>query len=78
MSESVRYAVEVNAGLVPGQPMPEFTKQWFVTSNEWAAAGEGSHNPDIEGSPLQEAIAYAKTLYDPGMLNWVRLDWVWF
>jgi hypothetical protein len=64
-----RCAFEVVAGVIPGQPMAEFTKQW------WLATGD----PDERFQELYtEARRYAESLIDPSRLNWVRLEWVWF
>jgi hypothetical protein len=66
---SARAAFEVTAGLIPGQTMHEYTKQFFFTSED----------PDTRFAELRnDAIAYATQVIDPSQVNWVRLDWVWF
>lgn len=75
-TERVKYAVEVQAGLIPDQPDPVFTKRWFVTSKEWAEA-ESQLNLLVETNG--RALGYAAMLMStPERLNWVRTDWVWF
>jgi hypothetical protein len=75
-TQNVRYAVEVKAGLIPGQPTPEFTRQWFVTTDEWRR-GE-HHSVEDPESAWSQARAYAEQLVDPAVVNWVSLEWVWF
>jgi hypothetical protein len=80
MSEAARCAWEVTAGLIPGQPMNEYTRRWGMTASEW-------HGED--GKPTPQAVAlfnaylvaaqeYARYLMDPRGLNWVRMEWIWF
>lgn len=38
MADSARVIVEVFAGLIPGQPDPEHTRRWALTSGQWQAA----------------------------------------
>ncbi len=68
-SRALRTSFEVVAGLIPGQPMPEYTKQWHLadgfTEEEWHRARE-------------EAYAYARTITNPHGLNWVHVDWIWY
>lgn len=73
-------AWEVTAGIVPGEPMPEYTRRWGVTSDEWYDKG-GSPSPQgvaIFNANLVAAQEYARYLMNPGALNWVRVDWIWY
>ncbi len=88
--EQARAAIEVTAGLIPGQPVPEFTRRWAITSAEWqeanrldderatdfyGATSTGNVLADRQGA----AMAYAQLLmFQPDRVNWVRVDWVWF
>lgn len=68
-ARTARCAFEVVAGLLPGQPMDEYTKQFFMTSDD----------PDSRFQELYtQAREYAEALIDPSRLNWVRFEWVWF
>lgn len=78
---------EVVAGLIPGQPMPEFTRRWTITGEYWekinAMSDEEFFKEFPEGkSNFQkfqiEAQEYARSLTDPRRVNWVRVDWIWF
>lgn len=72
MSETKRLkvALEVTAGLVPGDPMPEYTKVWYLSREEY-------EDLDTYLAAGGAAILYALTLQDPARLNWVRFEWVW-
>lgn len=35
---TARAAIEVHAGLIPGQPIDAFTRHWWITGEEWAQA----------------------------------------
>lgn len=71
---TAKVLIQVQAGLVPGSPLPEYTKTWGITSDEWEAA----ENP---GALLWERVDaaqdLARQLMNPNHVNWVRLDWVW-
>jgi hypothetical protein len=80
VSDSARVGVDVVAGLIPGQPMPEYTRRWFITSDEWTVAGR---TPDGQSELLAtvngKAQGYAGLLMlQPDRLNWVQVQWVWF
>jgi hypothetical protein len=74
-------AWEVTAGLIPGQPMPEYTRVWSLQANEWADA-EGflllPHAIAFFNAQTAAAMEYARALMEPASLNWVRVDWIWF
>lgn len=69
---SARCALEVIAGVIPGNAEPEYTKRFVVTSDEY------ERQPEIIIDVRDRAFAYAKTIMNPRILNWVRIDWIWF
>jgi hypothetical protein len=79
---------EVVAGVVPGTPIPEFTRRWVVTSETYYRIMEMPQEeydkefPEHKGNPLreygQEAQAYAASLTNPNQVNWVRVDWIYY
>jgi hypothetical protein len=78
--ERARAAWEVTAGLVPGQAMPEYTRRWVIASSEWYGQ-DGQPTPQgvaAFNAALVGAQEYARYLMNPGALNWVRVDWIWF
>jgi hypothetical protein len=79
--ERAKALIEVTAGVVPGTPEQEFTRQWAVTEGEWAKA-RASDDSNAEINLLAErngqAQGYAGMLMlQPAVLNWVRVDWIW-
>lgn len=72
---------EVCAGLIPGDPMPEFTKRFPYTSTlrvqDAANANDGRDTNNFTRLML-EAHDYAKQITVPQRVNWVRVDWIWF
>lgn len=84
--ESAKLILEVVAGLIPGQPEPEYTRRWVVTSSEWEEAERKDDEVDPEHAfhralliafRAAEADEYARLLRNPGRFNWVRTDWLW-
>lgn len=72
--EAARCAWEVTAGLIPGTPMPEYTRRWWMTSAEWNSPASAA----LFHAHTVAAAEYARTLANPQGLNWVRVEWVWF
>lgn len=77
-ADSARLIVEVVAGLIPGgDPEPEHTRKFVITSAAWEAAGQMAQMEmlaDVNG----RAQGYAGLLMlQPDRINWVRTDWVW-
>lgn len=73
---SAKVIVEVQAGVIPGTPEPEYTRRWAMTSDEWEAAGPkaGEELAMLNG----KAQGYAMLLMlQPDRLNWVRTEWLW-
>lgn len=79
--ESVRILLEVVAGVIPNQPMPEYTKQFAVTSDIWYAQGTYEGKEKEARDEIIKVYGYAneymRTLWDPQKVNWVRCDWIY-
>lgn len=71
---AARCAWGVMAGVIPGKPVPDLTKQWAMTSDEF----EGGHGPDIFSWRTLAATSYLQELHNPNRLNWARLEWIWY
>lgn len=86
MPESAKCSWEIRAGMVPGQPIAELTRQFHVSSSEYEAAGKVG--PESGGlthvfiAKQFQAYAYAnelQTLCANGRTcNWVELTFVWY
>lgn len=78
MAGEVRCAVDVVAGVLPGQPEEEFTRRWFISSEDWNSA-EGPTRNNLLTDLAGQASAYATFLMvQPERFNWVKVEWVWF
>lgn len=76
--EAAKAFIEVVAGVLPGTPMPEYTKRWGYTSSEFEK--DRNHEPPedtIFQKRLKEAHDYAISITHPAYVNWVRVDWIW-
>lgn len=80
--ETARLGIQVDAGVVPGQPMSEFSRQWFITSGDWNEAGNdltGMEKARLLTDTNGKAQAWAMYLMmQPDRVNWVKTEWVWF
>jgi hypothetical protein len=69
---------EVTAGVLPGFPMPEYTKSWGYTSDEYEQDRQTPpEEMTIFATRLNEVHEYAKGLSNPAYLNWVKVEWLW-
>lgn len=76
-AKRARSAVDVVAGIIPGISEDDFTRRFFITSEEWNA--EGANQVNLLCDLAGKASAYATYLMiQPDRLNWVKLEWVWF
>lgn len=75
---SDKLIIEVTAGMVPGQPMGEYTRRW-----NWSSQDQDRLLRDDEAAINKyiriagESREYAASLENPNNLNWVRRDWIW-
>ena len=65
-----RIMLEVIAGVVPGSPVHEYTRQYAVTD-------EDMNNPPRYIEICGMAMNYAMSLQNPGRVNWVKFEWLW-
>lgn len=70
--------ITVTAGVVPWEPMSEYSKRWSYDSNHYERdMASAEPTLTIFSKMLDEAHEYAKNLSNPEAVNWVRVDWVW-
>jgi hypothetical protein len=78
MPVAAKAIIEVHAGVIPGQPMAEFTKRWSYDSNDYEQDLKTPEDqPTILSLRLTEAHDYAMGLSNPHYVTWVRVDWIW-
>lgn len=81
MRQSLKASWEVRAGVIPGQPIPELTKQFYYTSRDYEEDGE--HAKELNYQPLfmkQMACAssYHQQMSNPQLNNWAELTFIWY
>jgi len=70
--------IEVHAGVIVGEPIPEYSRRW-----EWSSEDQAALEADDPWAREKyiliagESREYAATLEDPRRVNWVRRDWIW-
>jgi len=67
----------VTAGLIPDQPMSEYTLQIDYGSQDREADRTNPSGPAVFEQCRDLAMAHARALMDPKAVNWVRLEFVW-
>jgi hypothetical protein len=71
---SARVIASVVAGVIPGRPDPQYTRQYVLTEKEWSEGSDGQALAEVNG----RALGYAGLLMlQPDRVNWVRTEWVW-
>lgn len=75
--DSAKLGIDVVAGIVPGTPMPELTRRFFLTSAEWHADGADQVAMLAELNGRAQGYA-AMLMLQPDRYNWVKTEWVWF
>jgi lysophospholipase L1-like esterase len=77
-AQTARCGVDVVAGVLPGQPMAEYTRQWFISSEEWSA-DKGKNQATLLSDLAGRATAWGTYLMlQPDRVNWVKVEWIWF
>jgi len=69
---AVRCAFEVVAGVIPEARMSQYSKHFYILSKQY------DEDPTVLDKMRDEAFEYAKSLIEPRIVNWVRVDWVYF
>ncbi|HEV8364575.1 MAG TPA: hypothetical protein VGQ52_13755 [Gemmatimonadaceae bacterium] len=74
--------IEINAGVIPEQPMPEFRRRFELTNQQVYPRPDAT--PDEKERLLSEwrrvhgeALMYFLELQNPNRVNWARMDWIW-
>lgn len=69
---ALRVSIEVVAGIIPGHPDPQHTRQFIITSDEW-------HDKTGEAAMKVYGFAqeYMRTLWNPQRVNWVQCVWMY-
>jgi hypothetical protein len=70
--------IEVWAGIMPGEPMPDYSRCWSETNAQQDHLAASDPEARLEYLRMAgESREYAVWLEDPWWINWVRRDWSW-
>jgi hypothetical protein len=69
----------VTAGIIPGDAMPEYGRQWCYTdvNFEHDQSLGSSEEERIFVRMDREAHDYAKSVTHPSYVNWVKVEFLW-
>lgn len=68
----------VQAGLHQEHIIPEYTKQWFYTSEDFEADRAIPPDHPTKFSNLDELVhTYARSITNPAYVNYVRVEFLW-
>lgn len=67
---------QVTAGILLGQPDEQFTRRYDYTSDDYAT-DQNNGAPEIFNKIKYEASDYALDITNPGIVNWVKTEFVW-
>lgn len=74
---TAKLGIDVVAGVLPGTPMDELTRRYFLSSDDWNA--EGADQSALLSEINGRAQGYAALLMlQPDRVNWVKTEWIWF
>jgi hypothetical protein len=79
--ESLKASWEVRAGVIPGQPRPEFTRRWHYTSAQREEDEKSGNDMTYHAtfSKLRaEAIDYYLQVSLPQLNNWADITFLWY
>jgi hypothetical protein len=83
----VRIIIEITAGVIPGMPADEYSRRFIISSEEWYGEGDAStpekaaqlkHNSEEAVMKMYGyAQEYARSLWNPKIVNWVTTNWLY-
>lgn len=81
MPIALKASWEVHAGVIPGQPIKEFSKRWEYTSKDHEQdtnVGQGIGYHAIFSKMRAEVIDYYLQVSQPRLNNWSNLTFLWY
>lgn len=89
--QAAKLIIEVRAGVIPGTPIPEFTRRWGITSVDYATMNDKAelrkercarsrqwHEASDKWIRVHgDSREYQASLENPAMFNWVERTWLW-
>jgi len=68
--DALKCSVVVTAGVIPGEPIHDLTRQWYFTQ-------KNLDSPPDYIDRIGSAMNYTMCLQNPKQVNWVRFEWIW-
>ena len=75
--EATKATWTITAGIILGQPMDEYKRVYIYTS-DMAEQDKKLEFPVKYHFLMNEAYTYARTLNNPGLVNWVDIQFIWY
>jgi len=81
--ETLKLRITVTAGVILGEPMPEYTRSWEWSNLDQEAIQLADKSKACRAARDKwlrvagESREYAATLENPEFVNWVRREWIW-
>ena len=72
MPDNARIIIEVLAGVVPNQPLPGYTKRFYITHDQLK-----DKTIDHVTNTYNEAATFMRAMWNPNYLNWVQCNWIY-
>lgn len=63
----------VQTGIKPNEPLPELTRLFKMSYDEF----NKPNNDEVYYKRLDTTLAYARSLSDPNLTNWVEVKLIW-
>lgn len=79
MPHAAKAFFTVTAGIIPGDVIQHYSRQWCYTSDEYEKdrASTGQSPAPIFRKYQAAAEEYAREITDPALVNWVRCEFLW-
>jgi hypothetical protein len=78
MIQAAKAFINVSAGVLPASLMPEYSKRWVYTVDDYEADRFRPEGQETTfAAYLREAYDYAKSITNPAVINWVKVEFMW-
>jgi hypothetical protein len=81
MPSSLKASWEVVAGVIPGRPMPQFSREWCYTSQQKEEDERQGIDPayhSIFAKMRADVLDYYMQISNPNLNNWAEITFLWY
>ena len=78
---SLSGAWEVVAGVLPEEPLKEYTKRFLYTSDDAEIDKQNAEDKEsinLFTTKMMQAHDYAMAITNPAKVNWIKVEFIWF